>query len=97
MKQEKLIPVKQLCIHYQVEMSFFNGLHKNGLVEMTSIKRTWYIHKDKIIDLEKVVRLHHELEVNIEGIDIILNLLKRLDQKENELSNLRNKLSLYEN
>jgi hypothetical protein len=97
MKLEKLIPVKKLCIHYKVEMSFFNGLQKFGLVEMTNIKRTWYIHQDKIIDVEKVVRLHHELEVNMEGIDIILNLLHRLNQKENEISLLRNKLSIYEN
>jgi chaperone modulatory protein CbpM len=96
MKSEKLIPVKQLCSHYQVEMSFFSSLQKIGLVEMTNIKRTWYIHQNKIIAIEKVLRLHHELEVNMEGIDVIFNLLHRLEQKENELSMLKNRLRIYE-
>jgi len=97
MKIEKLIPVKQLCSHYQLEMSFFRQLNEYGIIEFTSIKRSIYIQSEKIIDLEKIIRLHHELEVNIEGIDVIFNLLKRLSAKEHELYLLKNRLQIYEN
>jgi hypothetical protein len=32
----------------------------------------------------------------MEGIDVIFNLLHRLEQKENELSMLKNRLRIYE-
>lgn len=96
MKTEKLIPVKQLCSHYEVEMSFFKQLNEHGLIEVTNIRRTMYIHREKIKEVERILRLYHELEINIEGIDVIFNLLQKLNARENELYLLRNRLSIYE-
>lgn len=42
------------------------------------------------------MRLYHELEVNIEGIDIIMNLLQRIEDLQAELDNAKSKLSLFE-
>lgn len=96
MKTEHLIPLAQLCLHYQVEMSFFNDLHEIGLIEITTVKKTLYLHSSKINAVEKIIRLHHELDVNIEGIDVIFNLLEKLDAKDNELNALKNRLRIYE-
>ncbi len=96
MKTDKFIPVKTLCTHYKIEISFFNNLSEIGLIEIKTIERRLYIHRDKLTDVEKILRLHHELDVNIEGIDVIFNLLKKLEAKENELSSLKNRLRLYE-
>lgn len=96
MKTEKLIPIKQLCSHYEVEMSFFKQLNEHGLIEVMNIKRTMYIRPEKITEVERIMRLYHELEINIEGIDVIFNLLQKLNAKENELYLLRNRLSIYE-
>ena len=51
---------------------------------------------DKITDVEKIVRLHHELEINLAGIDAIFQLLQKLNEKENELIQLKNKLHFYQ-
>ena len=97
MKSENFIPLNHLCSHYQVEISFFYNLNEMGLIEIKTIEQSPYIHEDKLIDIEKIIRMHHELEVNIEGIDVIFNLLKKLDAKENELISIKNRLRIYEN
>ncbi|HUM50364.1 MAG TPA: chaperone modulator CbpM, partial [Chitinophagales bacterium] len=58
--------------------------------------KTLYIHQDKITDVEKIVRLHQELEINMVGIDAIFHLLQKLNEKENELIQLKNKLHFYQ-
>jgi len=96
MNTNKFIPLKQLCTHYKVEIKFFINLSELGLIEIKTIERTRYIHEDKITAIEKILRLHHDLDVNIEGIDIIFQLLQKLETKETELNKLRNRLQFYE-
>jgi hypothetical protein len=43
-----------------------------------------------------MIRLHHELEINLEGIDTIFNLLRKIDGLKNELANTKNRLKFYE-
>lgn len=97
METKSLIPVIQLCSHYEVKVSFFNELNEVGLIEITTIKQVSYLHQDKISDLEKMIRIHHELKVNTEGIDIVFNLLRKVDDLQDELTTIQNRLRLYEN
>ena len=97
MSKEKFIPLQKLCELYKVEMSFFSSLNEIGLIQITSIEESKYIHQDKINDLEKMIRMHRDLEINIEGIDIAFNLLQKIDELENELNSIKNRLRIYEN
>jgi chaperone modulatory protein CbpM len=97
MSKENLIPIDQLCTHYHVEMSFFNSLMEFDLIEITTIKQTHYLHTDSINELEKIIRLHQDLYINLEGIDTVLNLLDKIDVLQTELSVIKNRLGLYEN
>jgi len=97
MEQKDFIPIVQLCEHYSVEVSFFNELHEEGLISITTLEQTSYLHQDKISDVEKMIRIHQELNINTEGIDAVFNLLQKIDSLQNELNKLHNRLSLYEN
>jgi hypothetical protein len=46
--------------------------------------------------LEQIVRLYQELNINPEGIDAINVLLKHIENMQNEITDLRNKLNFYE-
>lgn len=92
MSTKNLILLNNLCTHYQVEMSFFNSLNEFGLVEIILIEESQYIHLEKITDLEKMIRIHQELNVNIEGIDVVFNLLNKIEALQNELIITKNKL-----
>jgi len=43
-----------------------------------------------------LMRLHYELDVNFEGLDIINNLLNRIDELKQDISRLKNRLEFYE-
>jgi hypothetical protein len=97
MAKQDLILIETLCTHYAVEASFFDALDNIGLIEIETIEQTQFIHKDKIGDIEKVIRIHHELNVNLEGIDVVFNILKKVDELQSELNAVKNRLRLYEN
>jgi len=92
MSNENYILINNLCKHYNVEMSFFNSLNEFGLIEIISVEESQYIHHDKIIDIEKMIRIHQELNVNIEGIDVVFNLLNKIEELQNELIITKNRL-----
>jgi hypothetical protein len=67
-----------------------------GLIRIEIIDQNQFIHQDQISDLEKIIRLHNELNVNLEGIDVVFNLLEKESALRNELNILKNKLRIYE-
>ena len=97
MSTENFIPIITLCQHYKLEISFFDTLNENGLIEIQFVDNIQYVHKESIYEIEKIVRMHQELDVNIEGIDVVLNLLQKIDALQTELLKVRNRLLLYEN
>ena len=97
MKQENLISLKELSVIYKIDFSFFLNLNDIGLLEIKKISKVDYIHQDQINAVEKMIRLHHELSLNEESIDIVFNLLQKIDSLQNELIFIKNKLRLYEN
>ena len=96
MMEQHLIPTKTLCVHYDIEISFVDTLNKMGLIQIEIIEHTQYIHQDQIGDFEKIIRLHKDLNVNLEGIDVVLNLLDKERELRDELNALKNRLKLYE-
>tara|TARA_R110002050_G_scaffold24083_2_gene64216 strand:- start:8833 stop:9126 length:294 start_codon:yes stop_codon:yes gene_type:complete len=96
MSKEKLIQINQLCTHYQVEISLFSELHDFGIIEILTIEDSYFIHEDKISIVEKVVRMQKDLNINLEGIDTVLNLLDKINDLQTELNTTKNRLRLYE-
>ncbi len=97
MNEKPLISTQSLCSHYNIEISFVNALSKMGLIQIEIVEQNQFIHQDQIGDLEKIIRLHDELNVNLEGIDVVFNLLAKERELQNELNALKNRLRLYEN
>jgi phage terminase small subunit len=96
MKTQDLISVTRLCSLYEIEVSFVSHLRELGLIQLTSIEESYFVHRDYIEDVERMMRLHRDLDVNPEGIDVIFNLLHKVDHLHNEVNELRNRLRLYE-
>jgi chaperone modulatory protein CbpM len=43
-----------------------------------------------------MIRLHHDLEINIAGIEAISHLLDRVESLNEDIRMMRNKLQFYE-
>jgi len=97
MKTDKWILLQTVCTHYQVELPFLNQLHEAGLIEIEIMEQSPYIPVHQINLVDQMIRLHHELEINPEGIDVVFNLLKKIEQLQKELIATQNRLRLYEN
>ncbi len=97
MIQEHLISTQVICTHYNIEISFIDDLYKMGLIQIEIVEQRKFIRQEQVGDLEKIIRLHNELNVNLEGIDVVLNLLKKERALRNEIIDLKNRLKLYEN
>ncbi|AMR33815.1 hypothetical protein A0256_21430 [Mucilaginibacter sp. PAMC 26640] len=96
MKTENLITVSDFCIYHNVEYTFVDHLQEAGLIEVTVINQTSCIPIDNIQKLERLARLHTQLEINEPGIAVIDNLLNKLENMQQEVSSLRSRLRLYE-
>jgi len=96
MNIKNLIPANEFCIHHNIGISFISSLHENGLIKITTIEETTYIHKNQLPDLERIIRFSSELDINIEGIETIIHLLKRINEMQNEINILKNRLGMFD-
>jgi len=96
MEQTDMIVLDEFCTSHQVEVSFVRTLEEHGLIETIIVNETLYIQENELPKLEQILRLHQELNINSEGVDAIINLLKRIENMQNEITVLRNKLNFYE-
>lgn len=96
MEQRKLISATEFCTMHHIEVSFIQSLEETGLIEIENIEETGFIPESQLPQLERMVRLHNELDINIEGIDTINNLLNRILELQEEVLMLRNRLRFFE-
>lgn len=96
MSNEKLIQLTELSKHYQVEISFFSDLEDIGVIEIYTIQDLRFIQEDQVRLVEKVIRMQKELQINLEGVDTVLNLLEKIHDLQIELNTVKNRLRLYE-
>jgi hypothetical protein len=96
MPSEEMIPVHEFCMHHHVEQSFVYALEESGLIEIDYTEEAC-IHVNNLHQLEKLVRLNTELDINIEGIEAIAYLLQRIHDMQQQITQLHNRLSRYEN
>jgi hypothetical protein len=96
MHNREFTAAQTLCSSYNIELSFLDALHTMRLIEIKVVEQHQVVHHDQIGELERIIRLHKELNLNLEGIDVVLNLLEKEQKLRNEVVTLQNKLRLYE-
>lgn len=96
MQEELLIAADEFCTCHNIEFSFMRNLEEFGMIQMTTRQDVSYIPENQLEKIERILRLHQDLDINIEGIDAITHLLKRINRMQSEITMLRNRLRLYE-
>ncbi len=91
-----LIAASEFCTYHHVEFRFIDSLSEAGLLETQSVGQEIFIPESELQHLEKLIRLHHELEINLAGIEAITHLLQRMETLQDEMRVMRNKLSRFE-
>jgi hypothetical protein len=96
MNREEFISLLHLSQSHETEIAFFNGLEDIGLIHIEIIEEAPYVHKEQVRDIERMIRLHQDLKVDAEAIDIIFNLLEKIDSLQRELEAARHKSGIHE-
>ncbi|MBP6234132.1 MAG: chaperone modulator CbpM [Chitinophagaceae bacterium] len=96
METSNLILIEQFCSNCDVEFSFITSLNDHGIIEIIVLEDKHYITSEQLTSIERAIRFHDELNINMEGIDAIFNLLKQIDDLQQELMITKNKLLLLD-
>lgn len=96
MEKTDMIMLDEFCTSHHVEISFIRSLEENGLIDTVFINQALYISSNDLPKLEQITRLHQDLNINPEGIDAITYLLKHIEEMKQEIVQLRNRISFYE-
>ncbi|HUP11604.1 MAG TPA: chaperone modulator CbpM [Niastella sp.] len=96
MSNEHLIAVTEFCTAHQIEITFIESLAQYGLITIETVDEQLSIQDVQLPSLEKMVRLHYDLDINLEGIETIFHLLRRIETLQHEMHELKKKAGLYE-
>ena len=94
MQTEEMIVVNEFCIHHNIDISFIHSLQESGLIEITHTEEKLYLHESQLPRLEKMLRLYYEMDINLEGIETITYLLNRMNEMQQQITELNNRLSI---
>lgn len=96
MSINNLVPVHHFCLHHEVELSFIDSLHEYGLITVTVINEDKYLLSEELKEIEKFVQFYYDLGINIEGIEVITDLLIQNAALQGELDAALKKLHIFE-
>lgn len=84
---------EELVRIYNIEITFFDDLVEYGLLTVYIEDDIHYLMYEDLPDLEKFANWHYDLEINLPGLEVIHNMLKKLDTLKRRNRELMNKLS----
>jgi hypothetical protein len=96
MPTEELIPADEFCIHHNIEISFIYSLQEIGLVETVHTAEKTFLPASQLSHVEKLVRLYYDMDINLEGMETITYLLQRMNDMQQQITRLTNRLGRYE-
>jgi len=96
MDSKNSIRIRECCVTYGIEESFVFDLQHYEVIHIESIDEEPYISELELPVLEKMIRMHQELEINPQGLQAIHHLLEKVTGLQEEVSALRRKLNRFE-
>ena len=96
MNAGNIISCQEFCSFHKIESSFLINLREYGLIKIISVEGEDYIEYDILNDVERMMRLHYDLEINMPGIEAINHMLKRVNELQNKMQILENSLQEYD-
>ena len=91
----KYIRIREFCQNHEIEESFVLTLREYEVIQIEQKNNEPFIHIKELPKLEKMLRLHQELEINPQGLQAISHLLEKVSGLQDEVFALRRKLKRF--
>ena len=96
MNTEERIAIELFCTHEGIELTFVEALEERGLIRIITVRNKRYLEPTHLPRVERLARMHYDLEINLEGLEAISHMLERMEDLQAEMRDLRDRLRLYE-
>ncbi|GAA4132933.1 chaperone modulator CbpM [Sphingobacterium lactis] len=87
--EKTLFRVIDICRSNNIEQTFIQELHSNGLIEIIYQEEQAFIEEDQVLIVERFSTWHYELEINVQGIEVVQQLLERIEALQSEIKALK--------
>lgn len=96
MDETTYILVREFCSHHHLDMTFMELLQQHGLIEISHLEEGDSFPADEVGHLEKMIRLHQELNIHPEDLDIVSDLLDQLESLQGKMDKIKSQLDFFE-
>ncbi|EAR15023.1 MULTISPECIES: chaperone modulator CbpM [Robiginitalea] len=96
MTQESYILLRDFCQGHCLDEKFIYELQEVELVRIEKVGEAPAIPPDELQVLERMVRLHRDLDIGPQGLRAVQQLLDRMEHLQQEILELRRKVRRYE-
>ena len=87
-----LIVINDYCKSTVAEPQFIRLLKVEGLITIIEEDGTEYLLETEIQLLDRFTRLHYDLAIDVENLEVVQNLVTRIENLQNEVNALRRQL-----
>lgn len=94
--QTDVIIISEYCEKSHIDPAFILALEEDGLIDIDMVDGQRCLPLSQLRALEQYARMHYDLAINIEGIDAIRHLLRRVTDLQEKVSQLQRRLHAYE-
>lgn len=88
---------EELVKLYNVELHFFDDLADSGLIRTETDNEVHYLLYDELPAFERFANWHYDLDVNLPGLEVISELLKKIETLQQENRRMKHLEFLKEN
>ena len=78
---------------YNIEITFFDELVDYGLLRVETENNVRYLMYEDLPALEKFTNWYYDLEINIPGLEVIHDMMQKMEHLQQKNRELINKLS----
>ncbi|MGA9211718.1 chaperone modulator CbpM [Kaistella sp.] len=80
---------EELVRIYNIEITFFDSLEESGLLKTETENEVTYLLYEELPAFERFTNWYYDLEVNLPGLEIMHQLLEKMESLRNENRRLK--------
>lgn len=84
---------EELVKIYNIEISFFDELVDSGLLQIQTENEIRYLMYEDLPNFERFTNWHYDLEINLPGLEVIHEMLQKMNYLRQRNRELMSKLS----
>jgi len=85
---------EELVKIYNIEVTFFDELVASGLLNIHTENEIRYLMYEDLPSFERFTNWHYDLEINLPGLEVIHDMLNKMEELRQKNRELMKKLSM---